>query len=165
MRTVLILFLFLAFPLEAHHGPHHGQGDKNARDAQRVKGVYAKINASYSQNVKAIIDAKCGDCHGGPPRLPWYYSIPGIKGLIDRDIHEAQVHLIFSNGFPFGGHGTPTEDLEELKSALEKDNMPPTRYRVLHPGSSPTDNEKNAILSWIEESQKEMGFIREEEGK
>lgn len=117
-------------------------------------GVLKKINSAYMQNVKPIFQKKCFDCHSDQTRYPWYSKLPGAKWLIESDIQEAKKHLDFSSDFPFKGHGSPKEDLEEIMRSVDFGKMPPFRYRILHSGSKVTKEEKSTIQAWVAESQK-----------
>lgn len=115
-----------------------------------------KINSAYIRDVKPIFQKKCFDCHSGETRYPWYAKLPIAKTMIEGDIQEAKSHLDFSNDFPFKGHGSPQEDLEEILRSVKSDEMPPLRYRILHWGSKVTPEEKATIQAWVAESQKPL---------
>lgn len=115
-----------------------------------------KINESYKRDVKPIFKSRCFDCHSQTPRLPWYYKVPLVHNLLDSDMKEAKEHLDFTNDFPFGGHGTPKEDLEAIAESVRDKSMPPFRYRVMHQNSALTDSERETVLDWIVSSQKRL---------
>jgi hypothetical protein len=108
-----------------------------------------KINQSYLRNVRPIFQKKCLDCHGNAIKLPWYSSIPGIKQLIQHDIKEAKKHMDMSNDFPFAGHGTLEDNFKALRNTVNKGNMPPLRYKLMHWGSSLSKEEKKIIDQWV----------------
>lgn len=140
----ILLFLFV-LPSWAHEKHKNKSPGTNKKTLQ-------KINSSYLKNVKLIFKQKCFDCHTNQTHYPWYYPIPGIKYLIDDDIQEAQKHLDMNDDFPFGGHGSPKEDLEGIKKVVEDGEMPPLRYRLLHWGSALTEEEKTVVFKWVEDS-------------
>jgi hypothetical protein len=74
--------------------------------------------------------------------------------LIENDIAEAKKHLDMINDFPFGGHGTPFDDLKSLATTVLDDSMPPMMYKIAHEGSSLNNDEKLKILFWIDSSKK-----------
>ncbi|MGE3757700.1 MAG: heme-binding domain-containing protein [Pseudobdellovibrionaceae bacterium] len=112
-----------------------------------------KINEEYKREVKPIFQRACFDCHTQSPRLPWYHSLPIVHGLLESDMQEAKVHLDFSDDFPFKGHGSPEEDLKAIADAIEDRSMPPLRYRIMHPGSGLSENERKNIHKWISEGE------------
>src|SRR3989338_8759883 len=130
-----ILFLFLMGGLlslgaQAHETAHGSRRPTNTVALSPT--ALTAINRDYVQNVRPIFAQKCFDCHTGQTRYPRYYSLPGVKQLIDRDIREGRKHLDVSDDFPFKSHATPQEDLEEIAEVVKENTMPPWRYWVLH---------------------------------
>ena len=112
-----------------------------------------KINLAYQSDIKPIFEQKCYNCHGNQTNFPWYSKIPGVKQLIENDIAEAKTHLDMRNNFPFGGHGTPLDDLKSLTTSVLNDSMPPMIYKIAHEDSSLNEDEKLKILAWIDNSK------------
>ncbi len=146
--------IFLPVAAQAHQQHHetHDVSESELEEKHRQEKL-VKTNELYKDKVKVIFQNKCFTCHSQNTVLPWYYPLPGAKQLIDSDIKEAKKHLDFSDDFPFKGHGTPSEDLDAIKEAVEENSMPPFRYRALHWGSGLKENEKKTILDWVHESK------------
>lgn len=70
--------------------------------------------------------------------------------MMDGDIKEAKDHLDFSSDFPFVSHATPAEDLEAIQEEVAEDEMPPLRYRLMHPSSKLTSEEKEIVNHWVQ---------------
>lgn len=152
-----ILFVVVA---SAHQNHHHSSGDKEKKsDGLDSKKIYEQINLEYEKNVKPIFQEKCMDCHSSQTRYPSYYNWPIAKSLIDGDIAESKKHIDMTNGFPFAGHGTPLEDLNAIKKEIQEGEMPPLRYRLMHWKSALTEEEKNKIRNWIDESSKALTAV------
>lgn len=118
--------------------------------------IYKKINIDYKRQVESIFQAKCFNCHSLKTNYPWYYSLPGVKKIINDDIKEALGHMDMTGGFPFKGHETPIKDLEAVRKTIEDDTMSPWYYRPFHMASSVTDQEKVIILRWIDSSLEKL---------
>lgn len=86
--------------------------------------------------------------------MPWYSRIPGPKQLIQWDIDKAKEHMDMTNEFPFKGHGGPVKDLKAIIKTVEKGNMPPLRYKVLHWDSSLEFDEVDLIKDWAQDGLK-----------
>ncbi|MBK8204899.1 MAG: heme-binding domain-containing protein, partial [Bdellovibrionales bacterium] len=113
LKKFLMIAVVAFIPGDAFaHKNHHHSEPPQAPTPQSQEALLGRINELYKFNVKQIFQKKCFDCHSQNTQYPWYYKIPGAKQLIDGDIEEAKEHLDFSNDFPFGGHGAPSEDLE-----------------------------------------------------
>ncbi|MBI2606292.1 MAG: heme-binding domain-containing protein [Deltaproteobacteria bacterium] len=158
-KLLFVAFLGLFAPDVFSHGPvgHQGCSGESPNScvgaevkapADEFRTKLQEINKRYVEQIKPIFREKCGDCHSTRIRLPWYYPIPGVRQLIDRDHREAMKHLDISADFPFGGHGTPKEDLRAIQESIRKDSMPPFRYRVLHRNSKLTAEEEKAVMDW-----------------
>ena len=165
-RYSLLILFFLICSLSAY--PHaKRRPEKKSGDAGKtiekiqivtIEKKLEKINALYRSSVKPIFQQKCMDCHSDQTKYPWYYRIPGLKQLLDKDIREGLEHLDISNDFPFGGHGSPQEDLEGIREVVENNSMPIFRYQVMHWKSRLTEEEKRTILNWVDRSEAILQF-------
>jgi hypothetical protein len=79
--------------------------------------------------------------------------------MIDDDIKEGRKHLDMTDGFPFGGHGGPANDLEAIREELEEGEMPLLSYRMMHWGAKPSAAEKDSIYSWIDRGLNSLATI------
>lgn len=140
---VFLFFLTMAstWAHEEHHIP------------QKIESaILDKINEQYQKKVKLLFQRACFDCHSSDPKFPWYHKVPLVKGIMDRDVKEAKIHLDMSAGFPFTGHGPPSEDLVAIEKAIKNDEMPPFRYKILHSDAALSDSEKEPVLEWARAS-------------
>lgn len=160
--TLAIVSLYWSVTAFAHSGEHHGHEEKKAEVVSNTEEqTLRKINEEYIAQVKPIFQTSCMNCHGSNTQYPWYHAIPGAKQLIDHDVKESKIHLNMTNDFPFGGHGSPLEDLEAIKKAVDEKTMPPFRYRALHWSSALKPEEIKTIHSWIEKSLQELKSNKE----
>jgi len=139
----LVSVSFLAFAHEGHH-------KKVDPPTPETKTILESINENYLSNVKPIFEKKCFDCHTSQTRFPWYQQIPGVKQMIQSDMHEAKMHLDMESNFPFKSHATPIEDLTAIEKTIDDNEMPPFRYRVMHSGSALTTEEKEKVHQWVQ---------------
>jgi len=128
----------------AHKGKHH----PNPSTLQKEN--FIQINEMYLAEVKPIFEKKCFDCHGLSSSAPWYRNVPGAKQLIDDDIKESKQHLDMSSDYPFKSHATPIEDLDAIRASIDRNEMPPIRYRLLHSDSALTAEEKEKVSKWVQ---------------
>ncbi len=124
---------------------------------EALKNKYKKINEQYLKDIKPIFEAKCFNCHSSTTNYPFYYKIPGVRTMIDKDIKEAKSHIDFSKDFPFISHETPLNDLKSLKKIALEGGMPPLRYIVAHWDSKLSDKDKKVILKWTENAIELLG--------
>ena len=116
-----------------------------------LDSVYTSIAGTY-YGIEPILREGCYDCHSAQTRYPWYYKIPGIKGMIDTDIEEGREHLDMEKGFPFGGRGAQDHHLVEIKEEMASGGMPLRSYKWLHWGAAPNEAERDSIFAWIDSS-------------
>lgn len=141
-----------------HGGEDHSKdAAQNEMDPQPdLSLVYNDINSQYIKNVKPLFEKACFDCHSNSTKFPWYYSIPGIKTMIDNDIFEAKKHLDFSDNFPFKSHESPKKDLKSIKEAILEKEMPPLEYKILHSKSRLSGKSQKKIIQWVDSSLKKI---------
>lgn len=114
---------------------------------------------NYNKEIKPILRQKCFDCHTTFTRYPWYYKVPGVKQLIDKDIYDARRDLDLTDGIRMS-------DLHSLQMVIEDNSMPPKRYTLVHQNSRLTPDEKEKLLSWIKKSaETASGAILSEDNK
>lgn len=154
---LIVLTLLSSFPCNAHQGHHHSKktrGENGMTQSQDMKHITEQINRAYLANIKHIFVKKCMDCHGNNTKYPWYYIIPIFHSVINYDIKKAKEHIDFSTDFPFISHASLEEDLSSITESIQKNEMPPFRYRLFHPTSALTDAEKQKVTQWTSESLK-----------
>ena len=147
----LVIVAIWAGVLVAHQGREHTKPDTPI-SLLPAPEMDAQINLDYVNQIRPIWEKKCFACHAKNQELPWYAVIPGIRQIILWDIWKAQEHLDLSDNFPFGGHGSPAEDLEAILEMLAQSNMPPLRYQIFHWDSGLTPNEKAQVHRWALDS-------------
>jgi hypothetical protein len=156
MRHLVFTLAITSFLLAQAHGTHAHDSPAAVLGALPPSAI-PEISQSYLNDIRPIFEKKCFDCHSSFTKFPWYYPVPGIRQLIDKDIREAQEHLDLSSGYPFKSHATLREDLTAIADEIDKNDMPPLRYRRLHPQSAVTEAEKSVIHRWVEQSLSRLG--------
>lgn len=154
LSIISLSLLLLARTSLAHEGIRHDDGQK--RVSKEDAHLLTAINAEYLATIKPIFKRACFDCHSTQTQYPWYYTILGIKQWMDGDIREALRHLDMTHDFPFQGHGSPHKDFEAIRKTIQKNSMPPFRYKMMHWDAGITKQEKEVILKWIDENQRKV---------
>lgn len=147
-----LLFYFLIYSVQSHGHGNKTHGQKKETPVKLPENVASVINSNYEKEVKPIFEAKCFNCHSSQTTYPWYYKVPIVGRIMDSHVKEARSHIDFSKGYPFGGHGGPIKDLEEIVKVTEKDEMPPWYYNPFHKDAKLTSKEKKQILNWAKTS-------------
>ena len=159
MKSFTTIFAACVFVLPGLTLAHGGEDHLQTAQPRTSKLLVSEdsldaINQRYLSQVKSIFEKKCFACHGEQIDMPWYSRIPGPKQLIQWDIDKAKEHMDMTNEFPFKGHGGPVKDLKAIIKTVEKGNMPPLRYKVLHWDSSLEFDEVDLIKDWAQDGLK-----------
>lgn len=97
--------------------------DLSSELASTHDSIFATIQSGF-ENLSPVFKEGCYNCHTTSTEYPWYYKLPFIRSMIDDDISEAKKHMDMSQGFPFGGHGKPADDLVAIREDVVDSKMP-----------------------------------------
>ena len=115
---------------------------------QRPALSAAKMEDPHFKAAGAVLQVKCLDCHTDKTAHPWYFSLPGAKGMINKDIEDGIAALDMSEGL-FGDVEFSAVELAKLESTTHLGSMPPQRYTVMHWNTVINGEDKENIFSWI----------------
>lgn len=105
---------------------------------------------------KALFDNSCQYCHSPNTPLPFYSKFPIVGDQMQSDIQNGL--RAFRLDRLVEGLKDPSQlsqaDLAKLQRVLENNEMPIAKFRHLHWGSKPDEQEKVALLNWIREARK-----------
>lgn len=105
---------------------------------------------------KALFDNSCQYCHSPNILLPFYSKFPIVGDEMQSDIQRGL--RAFRLDRLLEGLKDPSKlsqaDLAKLQRVLENNEMPIAKFRHLHWGSKPDEQEKVALLNWIREARK-----------
>ena len=107
------------------------------------------------QSVGALVQEKCLACHTRNLELPFYARIPGIKEIIERDFKDGLRAMDLRTELVDAAKDAPPSEvvLSKMEWVMQNNTMPPAKFAAVHWGSSLTDPEKKAILTWVKESR------------
>jgi cytochrome c peroxidase len=104
--------------------------------------------------VTAVFEAKCAHCHVSGTPSPFYAGLPGVSGLITRDIAKGLQNMdLVAELFP----GEPAEVSEPALAKIEREitrgDMPPASYRAAHWTSGLSASERAAVQEWVRKTR------------
>ena len=99
--------------------------------------------------VRAVLLAKCADCHSLQTRTPVYAHFAPASWLIERDILRARSAMNLSH---WDEDSTDEQQILKAKIAqvARKREMPPMQYLVLHFNARLTNADLQAIAQWAQ---------------
>jgi cytochrome c len=131
MRVWIVAFVSVVVVMGVGFGLGnlHPFGDPRAEPAEGL-GTLLR-GANMPADAKAVLVAKCADCHSNATRWPVYARIAPGSWLIESDIVEARKKMNLSRWEQMPADQQQVlmaKILEEAKSG----EMPPLQYRLLH---------------------------------
>jgi hypothetical protein len=99
------------------------------------------------QEVRAILERSCYDCHSRETRWPWYGYVAPVSWLLARDIQEAREHLDFTAWDTYS-EKKRREHFEEIWEEVEEGEMPLWFYLPLHPEARLSERDLAHLKEW-----------------
>jgi cytochrome c len=104
-------------------------------------------HAPVPPQVRAILTAKCADCHSGETHAPIYGRFAPASWLLELDVVEARSAMDLSMWDRY-----TVDEQERLRAEIVSQAktraMPPTQYRVIHGSTALTDTDVAALTQW-----------------
>ncbi len=137
---ILLLVIILIQFIDYHLPDTAVSGEKDIASVENVPS-----------DVKVLMKNACYDCHSMETVYPWYSHIAPVKWLVKNDISEGRHHVNFS----MWGNYTELEKvkkLDDIHDEVEKGEMPPTNYKMMHAKARLTDSDRQKIVAWADSS-------------
>ncbi|MCC6142660.1 MAG: heme-binding domain-containing protein [Candidatus Hydrogenedentes bacterium] len=100
--------------------------------------------------VAKVLEDNCSSCHVKDAKLPFYASLPVVKGLVAQDVSEGIRFLDLVNALnPQGSPEASEVALAKLENVVAEGTMPPLRFKALHWNMSLNSQERSTLLNWI----------------
>jgi len=111
-----------------------------------------------SPTTRELARQACFDCHSNETVWPWYTNLAPVSWLTQRDVNEGREKLNFSDYQGLrgeeGGKGEDEEEGEEISEEIERGSMPPWYYVIIHPNAALSDQEKQQLITGLQNSLK-----------
>ncbi len=140
--TVIIIFIVIQF----------FQPEKNqSSDSENLILKHEQIPDSVQQ----ILKNACFDCHTNNTKYLWYHRIMPVSWMINKHIIEGKDELNFSEWGKLDNYDK-IGALEDMRQELEQKTMPIKQYVWMHKEAKLTDNDRAAIIAWIDKKGGEL---------
>jgi cytochrome c len=106
-------------------------------------------------NVRAILETKCGDCHSEKTRYPIYSHFAPVTWMIDRDVRQGRSNMNLSQWQSLNNESRISV-LTRMASVVHNEQMPPGAYVMLHPGARLSPQEEQLIYEWARAERKRI---------
>ena len=118
-----------------------------------TSGIATIINVP--ENVQAILQRSCYDCHSNNTRYPWYAAIQPGSWWMASHIDEAKEELNF-DGFASYSKRRQLSKLKAMQGAIEDESMPLPSYTLIHRDANLSQQDQKLLKNWIEVSRDEI---------
>jgi hypothetical protein len=98
-------------------------------------------------DVLAILERACFDCHSYETDWPWYSYVAPVSWLVAYDVVEAREHLNFST-WDTRDAGWQARHVHEVWEEVEEGEMPLWFYSPLHPSAWLDDDDLAVLERW-----------------
>lgn len=99
------------------------------------------------ENVQAILQNSCYDCHSNNTRYPWYAAIQPGSWWMASHIKKGKEELNFDE---FGNYSKRRQlsKLKAIQGSLEEQTMPLPSYLLIHRGASLSQSDQKILKLW-----------------
>jgi len=109
-------------------------------------------------SIARLMRRACDDCHSAQTRWPWYARVSPVSWLIFDDVQHGRSNLDFTSwSTDPEREPTPDQRLRWMCREARDGTMPPRLYRLVHPASRLSGEEKEALCAWSEEARQSLG--------
>lgn len=99
-----------------------------------------------SPDTRILAERACFDCHSNETKWPWYSKVAPVSWLITYDVREGREKLNFSE---WGAVRNSEKLSKEITKVLNKNEMPPDNYLLIHPDAQLSDAERQQLLDGL----------------
>lgn len=149
------LVLLVALIIAQFFGP-----DKNEGDITSVDAFYADTNPPVE--VKAILASACVDCHSESTTYPWYNNITPVNYWLDDHVNDGKKHFNMSKWSDYSDK-KKDHKLDELAEEVGEKEMPLPSYTWTHGDADLSQEQIDAIVSWVNVTRTKYAFLKEAE--
>ncbi len=114
----------------------------------RILATDFTTTLEVSPRITSILRRSCYDCHSNNTEYPWYSHIQPMGWLLSKHIREGKKELNFSE---FGAYTVRKQSnkWKAIKNQIAQNKIPLPSYTLIHKDAILTTEEKNLILTFI----------------
>ncbi|WP_279311894.1 cytochrome-c peroxidase [Acetobacter sp. AN02] len=102
-----------------------------------------------------MAEARCDYCHAKGVNLPFYFSIPVAKQIMQRDLTQGLRHFRIEPVLSAmqKGEAPPYETLSRIEEVIRQNRMPPPQYLLMHWHAHLSEDQRKIMLDWIAQTR------------
>jgi cytochrome c len=119
------------------------------------RGAPLLQGSNVSEDVRQVLEKKCGDCHSANTHYPVYTRLAPVSWMIERDVHEGRSAFDMSRWEDYSADNQISL-LTRIASESRSGEMPLKQYLLFHPGNRLTNREQELIYDWAKAERKRV---------
>jgi mono/diheme cytochrome c family protein len=140
MLKKILLLLLAALVIIQFFRPE--KNISNGAAANHVSTVFP-----VPENVQAIFEKSCYDCHTNNTHYPWYANVQPVAWWLNDHVKEGKKEINFDE-FATYVPRRQYKKLEEIIEQVKEGEMPLSSYTVIHREAALSSEQKLAITAW-----------------
>lgn len=120
-----------------------------------VKGETLQDSTQVPENVNALLQRSCNDCHSNETVYPWYSKIQPSAWFLKDHIDEGRREMNFSVWNTYETR-KKNRKLEEICEQIQSKEMPLPSYLWIHGNAKLSDEEIKIICDWTQKEREKL---------
>ncbi len=102
---------------------------------------------SVPQNVQAVLNRSCSDCHSSKTVWPWYSNVAPVSWLLVHDVDEGRQELNLSKWGTYS-EKRKRRKFQEICEQVNRKEMPLPSYVMIHRDTALSDADRKLLCDW-----------------
>ncbi len=115
--------------------------------AQSTASRAVPVHNIGGDEVAAILNRACKDCHSNDTAVPWYGQVAPISWMLARHVREGRKKLNFST---WDSRRHSANEMEEICDAVSNGSMPLRGYTMIHRDARLSKRDVDSICNWAD---------------
>jgi hypothetical protein len=118
-----------------------------------------EANLQVTENVQAILNRSCMDCHTNNTQYPWYSKIQPAAWFMASHINEGKSQLNLSIWQTYGT-SRQRRKLSQICEQVQSKEMPLPSYLWIHRDAKMSDEDIKTLCDWTEQASAKIVEIK-----
>ena len=140
LKKILLVFLCLVVLIQFIRPAKNLSADQS----KDVTTLY-----TMPDDVKAIFDRACNDCHSNKTVYPWYAELQPVGWWLSNHVNDGKRHFNLNN-FTTWPAARQKKKLEECMEQIRNDEMPLDSYTWIHKNAILSEPDKQKVYTWCQ---------------
>ena len=111
------------------------------------------------ENVLAVLNTACYDCHSNYTNYPWYSRIQPFGWFLAKHIKDGKAELNF-NEFSSYSSRRQISKLNGIGNSIKDGTMPISSYKMIHRKARLSEKDKIFLIDWATKTKDSLRSIK-----